>query len=98
MNEVERDRNLLPYYVSRDLSRHSECCFSLPGLPCGFRSSLGQPVWFSFFWLPAAGDIPSIPSWADGSPKDERTQTINDSAARNGFVVGMIRLQAPSFI
>lgn len=85
-------KNMMPYYLSRTI-------FSL--LIGVFLLLTGSTVWVSvltsalilafFLWAPHSGRYAVHPELGvTALRRDERTQYINDKAARNAFVISML--------
>ena len=89
-------KNMMPYYLSRTI-------FSL--LIGVFLLLTGSTLWASilisalilafFLWAPHSGRYAVHPELGvTALRRDERTQVVNDRAARNAFVISMLALGA----
>jgi len=80
------------YYVSRAvMSAALGVLLALTGLEWWMAAMLGAIVFAFFVWAPRSGRYSVHPELGvTALRRDERTQGINDKAARNAFVVTML--------
>jgi hypothetical protein len=94
------NRNLLPYYLSRAVfSVIFGGIFFLSGSPLWEAALMAGLLLALFIWAPHSGRYAVHPEFGiTALSRDERTQLINDKAARNAFVVIMLLIGAAAFI
>jgi hypothetical protein len=82
------------YYVSRAvIALAMGLLFALTGSPWWLAALIGGLVLAFFLWAPLSGRYVVQPeNGITALRRDERTQGINDKAARNAFVVSMLAL------
>ena len=82
------------YYVSRAvISAALTVLLALTGLEWWMAALLGVIVFAFFVWAPHSGRYSVHPELGvTALRRDERTQVINDKAARNAFVVTMLAI------
>jgi len=82
------------YYVSRAvISAALGVLLALTGLEWWMAALLGAIVFAFFVWAPHSGRYSVHPELGvTALRRDERTQGINDKAARNAFVVTMLAI------
>jgi heme A synthase len=82
------------YYVSRAaISAALGAVLALTGLEWWMAALLGAIVFAFFVWAPHSGRYAVHPELGiTALRRDERTQGINDKAARNAFVVTMLAI------
>ena len=82
------------YYISRAvISAAFGALFAITGSPWWMAILIGGGVFALFLWAPHSGRYSVHPELGiTALRRDERTQTINDKAARNAFVVSMLTL------
>ena len=92
------NRYLLPYYLSRGvLSIAFGGLFWLTGSPLWEAALIGGLLLALFLWAPHSGRYSVHPEFGvTALRRDERTQVVNDKAARNAFVAVMLALAAAS--
>lgn len=80
------------YYVSRALvSAACSGLLALTGSPWWIAAGVGVIAFAFFLWAPHSGRYAVHPEFGvTALQRDERTQAINDHAARNAFVVTML--------
>ncbi len=84
------------YYLSRALiSLAFGGLLALTGSPWWMAVLVGLLVFALFLWAPRSGRYAVHPELGvTALRRDERTQVINDKAARNGFVVTILAIAA----
>jgi len=84
------------YYLSRALlSLTFGGLLALTGSPLWMAVLVGLLVFVLFLWAPRSGRYAVHPELGvTALRRDERTQVINDKAARNGFVVTILMIAA----
>ncbi|MEW5717036.1 MAG: hypothetical protein AB1817_00255 [Chloroflexota bacterium] len=84
------------YYVSRAIISAAFGVFlAFTGFEWWLAALMGVVVFGFFLWAPRSGRYAVHPELGiTALRRDERTQAINDKAARNGFVVTMIAIAA----
>ncbi len=84
------------YYVSRAvIATAFGALFALTGSSWWVAVLIGLLVFAFFLWAPRSGRYAVHPELGvTALRRDERTQTINDKAARNAFVASMLALGA----
>jgi len=89
-------QTLLPYYMSRAaLSIAFGLLFLATGSSWWMALLIGGLLLALFIWAPHSGRYAVHPEFGmTAMRRDERTQVINDRAARNAFVVSMLLLGA----
>lgn len=92
------DKNLMPYYFSRAIfSMIFGGIFFLSGSPLWEAALMGGLLLALFLWAPHCGRYAVHPEFGISAlRRDERTQIINDKAARNAFVTIMLLIGATS--
>lgn len=87
---------LMPYYLSRAVfSIAFGLLFLATGSPWWMALLIGGLLLALFLWAPHSGRYAVHPEFGiTALRRDERTQVINDRAARNAFVVSMLLLGA----
>jgi hypothetical protein len=87
---------MVGYYLSRALiSAALGGILALAGSPWWMSVSIGLLALAFFVWAPRSGRYAVRPeSGIAPLRRDERTQMINDRAARNAFVVSMLAIAA----
>ena len=87
-------KNMLPYYLCRTaFSAAFGLLLFLTGSPIWMAILLGALILGFFLWAPHSGRYAVHPEFGVSAlRRDERTQAINDKAARNAFVVSMLML------
>jgi len=82
------------YYISRAvISVAFGALFAVTGSPWWTAMLIGGFVFAFFLWAPRSGRYSVHPELGiTALRRDERTQVINDKAARNAFVVSMLTL------
>jgi hypothetical protein len=82
------------YYISRAvISAASAVLLALTGLQWWMATLMGVIVFGLFLWAPRSGRYAVHPEFGvTALRRDERTQTINDKAARNAFIVTMLAI------
>ncbi|MBI4670185.1 MAG: hypothetical protein HY741_00760 [Chloroflexi bacterium] len=82
------------YYISRAvISAAFGALFAVTGSPWWTALLIGGLVFAFFLWAPHSGRYSVHPELGiTALRRDERTQVINDKAARNAFVVSMLTL------
>lgn len=85
---------MTPYYVSRAvLALGLGLLFAFTGTPWWEAALMGGLVLALFLWAPQSGRYAVHPEYGvTALRRDERTQGINDKAARNAFVLSMLIL------
>jgi hypothetical protein len=85
---------MMPYYISRAvMSVAFGALFAVTGSPWWTAILIGGLMFALFLWAPRSGRYSVHPEFGiTALRRDERTQTINDQAARNAFVVSMLTL------
>ncbi|CAG0941196.1 hypothetical protein ANRL1_00434 [Anaerolineae bacterium] len=80
------------YYLSRAvISAAWGILLALTGLEWWMAMLMGVIVFGLFLWAPHSGRYAVHPEFGiTALRRDERTQTINDKAARNAFIVTMV--------
>ena len=80
------------YYVSRAvISAAFGALFAASGTPWWTAALMGAGLFAMFLWAPRSDRYAVHPEQGvTALRRDERTQTINDRAARNGFVASML--------
>jgi len=86
------DKKLMPYYLSRTaLSIAFGFLLFVTGSPLWNAILIGGIILVFFLWAPHGGRYSVHPEFGvTARRRDEHTQTINDAAARNAFVVSML--------
>ena len=86
------NKNLLPYYISRTIfSIAFAGLFYATGSSLWGAVGLGVLLLALFLWAPHCGRYSVHPEYGvTALRRDERSQAINDKAARNAFVVIML--------
>ena len=89
-------KNMFPYYLSRAvLSAAFGFLLFGSGSPLWMAVLLSVLILAFFFWAPHSGRYSVHPELGvTALRRDERTQGINDKAARNAFVVSMLVVAA----
>ena len=87
---------LTRYYISRAvISLAFGGLLALTGFPWWTAVLVGLMVFALFLWAPRSGRYAVHPELGvTALRRDERTQAINDKAARNGFIVATLALAA----
>ena len=87
---------MLPYYLSRTiLSVAFGFLLFVTGAPFWNAILMGGIILALFLWAPHSGRYSVHPEFGiTALRRDERTQTINDKAARNAFIASMLTLAA----
>jgi nitrogen fixation-related uncharacterized protein len=82
------------YYISRAvISAALGVLLALTGLQWWMAVLMGVIVFGFFLWAPRSGRYAVHPEFGvTALRRDERTQTINDKAARNAFIVTMLAI------
>jgi hypothetical protein len=82
------------YYISRAiLSVAFGALFVMTGSPWWVATLIGGGILALFLWAPHSGRYAVHPEFGITALRcDERTQVINDKAARNAFVISMLTL------
>jgi hypothetical protein len=82
------------YYISRAvISAALGVLLALTGLQWWMAMLMGVIVFGFFLWAPRSGRYAVHPEFGvTALRRDERTQTINDKAARNAFIVTMLAI------
>jgi hypothetical protein len=90
------NKSLMPYYLSRILiSAAFGSLLFLTGSPVWLAVLLSGLILALFIWAPRSGRYSVYPEFGvTALRRDEFTQTINDKAARNAFVVSMLAVAA----
>jgi hypothetical protein len=90
------DKKLMPYYLSRTaLSIAFSYLLFVTGSPILNSMLIGGLLIALFLYAPHSGRYSVHPEFAlTPLRRDEHTQTINDAAARNAFVVSMLVISA----
>ena len=93
------NKSLMPYYLSRAaFSILFGGIFLLSGSPLWEAALIGGSILALFLWAPHSGRYAVHPELGVSAlRRDERTQVINDKAARNAFVTIMLLVCAASF-
>jgi hypothetical protein len=88
--------SLYRYYLSRALiSLAFGIVFALTGSPWWMALLAGVVTFAFFLWAPRSGRYAVHPELGiTALRRDERTQAINDQAARNAFIVTMLVVAA----
>jgi nitrogen fixation-related uncharacterized protein len=89
---------MTPYYISRTIiSVAFGALFAVTGSPWWAAILIGGLTFALFLWAPRSGRYSVHPEFGiTALRRDERTQEINDKAARNAFVVSMLTLSGIS--
>jgi hypothetical protein len=89
-------QTLMPYYLSRAaFSIAFGLLFLVTGSPWWMALLIGGLLLALFLWAPHNGRYAVHPEFGiTALRRDERTQVINDRAARNAFVISMLLLGA----
>jgi len=92
------NKNMMPYYLSRlALSIAFGGLFFVSGSSWWAAALFGALALAFFLWAPFSGRYAVHPEFgATALRRDERTQIINDRAARNAFIVSMLAVGAIS--
>jgi nitrogen fixation-related uncharacterized protein len=87
---------MIPYYVSRTIiSAAFGLLLFVSGLPWWSALLMAGLILALFLWAPHSGRYSVHPELGvTALRRDERTQAINDKAARNAFVVSMLAVAA----
>ena len=90
------NKNMIPYYLSRAvISVGFGILLYATGTPLWSAVLIGALILAFFLWAPHNGRYAVHPELgAAALRRDERTQPINDQAARNAFVVSMLAVAA----
>ena len=85
-------RNMWPYYLSRlAISMALGLLLFVTGSPLWHAIMLGGLILALFLWAPHSGRYAVHPEFGVAAlRRDERTQAINDRAAKNAFVISML--------
>jgi hypothetical protein len=88
-----------PYYISRAvISVAFGTLFAVTGSPWWSAILISGLTFALFLWAPRSGRYSVHPEFGiTALRRDERTQVINDKAARNAFVVSMLALGGIAF-
>jgi heme O synthase-like polyprenyltransferase len=94
--EKKMNKNMIPYYLSRTIiSVAFGLLLFVTGLPLWNAMLIGGIILALFLWAPHSGRYSVHPEFGiTALRRDERTQTINDKAARNAFIVSMLTIGA----
>jgi len=89
-------KNMMPYYLSRTiLSVAFGVLLFVTGLSLWKAVLFGGLILALFLWAPHSGRYSVHPEFGiTALRRDERTQVINDKAARNAFIVSMLTICA----
>lgn len=89
-------KNMMPYYLSRTiLSIAFGILLFVTGLSLWRAVLFGGLSLALFLWAPHSGRYSVHPEFGiTALRRDERTQVINDKAARNAFIVSMLTIGA----
>lgn len=89
-------KNMMPYYLSRTiLSIAFGVLLFVTGLSLWKAVLIGVLILALFLWAPHSGRYSVHPEFGiTALRRDERTQLINDKAARNAFIVSMLTIGA----
>jgi hypothetical protein len=90
------NKNMMPYYISRIvISAVLGLLLFLTGSPILNATLTGGLILVFFLWAPHSGRYSVHPEFGvTALRRDELTQTINDTAARNAFIVSMLIISA----
>ena len=90
------NKNMRPYYLSRTImSLAFAVLLFVTGLPLWNAMLMGGIILALFLWAPHSGRYSVHPEFGvTALRRDERTQAINDRAARNAFIVSMATIGA----
>jgi hypothetical protein len=90
------NKNMMPYYLSRIiLSVAFGVLLFVTGLSLWKAVLSGGLILALFLWAPHSGRYSVHPEFGvTALRRDERTQVINDKAARNAFIVSMLTIGA----
>ena len=89
-------KNMIPYYLSRIiLSAAFGLLLFITGSPFWMVILISGLILAYFLWAPHSGRYSVHPDLGvTALRRDERTQAINDKAARNAFIVSMLTVGA----
>lgn len=89
-------KKMMPYYLSRTiLSIAWGILLFVTGSPIWKAMLIGGLILALFLWAPHSGRYSVHPEFGiTALRRDERTQVINDRAARNAFIVSMLTIGA----
>jgi hypothetical protein len=92
------DKRMMPYYLSRAaIAIAFGALFYASGSPIWLAAAVSIALVGLFLWAPHSGRYAVHPEYgATALRRDERTQAINDQAARNAFVISMLVIGAIS--
>lgn len=92
------NKNMLPYYISRAIfSIAFGGLFYVTGGSLWSSAGIGTVLLALFLWAPHCGRYAVHPEYGvTALRRDERSQVINDKAARNAFVVVMLLIGGAS--
>jgi nitrogen fixation-related uncharacterized protein len=90
------NKPMIPYYFSRTIiSVAIGMLFFFTGTPLWGSMLMGGLILALFLWAPHSGRYSVHPEFGiTALRRDERTQTINDKAARNAFIASMLMVGA----
>jgi hypothetical protein len=97
--EKNMSKKLLPYYLSRTAIALAIGAFLVvTGSPIWMAALIGGLILGLFILAPLSGRYAVHPEYGvTALRRDDRTQAINDRAARNAFVVSMLTIAAAAF-
>jgi nitrogen fixation-related uncharacterized protein len=90
------NKNMMPYYLSRTiLSVAFGILLFVTGGPLWRAVLFGGVILALFLWAPHSGRYSVHPEFGiTALRRDERTQVINDKAARNAFIISVLTIGA----
>ena len=88
------NKNMMPYYLSRTIiSIAFGVLLFVTGSPLRNAMLMGGVILAFFLWAPHSGRYSVHPEFGiTALRRDERTQVLNDKAARNAFIVTMLTI------
>lgn len=90
------NKSMMPYYLSRTIfSAAFGLLLFVTGSSLWHAMLIGGLILVFFLWAPHSGRYSVHPEFGiTALRRDERTQIINDKAARNAFIVSMLTITA----